>query len=210
MQQTVPDAYSKLHERVGAASAYFTKSLDELLDSLRQHKKEMQVKQKVKKYIKELYHLELDLTRQKTAVQHASNIAEGLMRGTAIDELLLLTVMPKEKDTTGNEEAKPVKPQKGDTHRMSLELFKQGKKIAEIAAARSLTTGTIEGHLARFIPTGEILITDILSEEKIAIVTEAIKKIDGNNTTAIRTALNNAYSHGEIRAVMVYLDYVKK
>lgn len=210
LQQTVPDAYSKLHERVGAASAYFTKSLDELLDSLRQHKKEMQVKQKVKKYIKELYHLELDLTRQKTAVQHASNIAEGLMRGTAIDELLLLTVMPKENDIPGNEEVKPVKPQKGDTQRMSLELFKQGKTIAEIASARSLTTGTIEGHLARFIPTGEILITDILSEEKIAIVTEAIKKIDGNNTTAIRTALNNAYSHGEIRAVMVYLEYVKK
>jgi hypothetical protein len=210
LQHTAPDGYVKLHDRVAAASTYFTNALEELLKSLRQHKKEMQVKQKVKKYIKELYHLELDISRQKATVLQAANIALGLMQGNTIDELLLLTVTPKEQDTLiAEEETITAKPKKGDTQRMSLEMFKEGKTIADIATLRGLTTGTIEGHLSRFIPIGEIMITDILSEEKIAVIAEAIEKSDGNNTTIIRTALNNEYSHGEIRAVMVYLDYMK-
>lgn len=211
LQHTASDGYARLHERVAAASTYFTNALEELLNSLRQHKKEMQVKQKVKKYIKELYHLELDILRQKAAVLQAANISQGLMQGSTIDELLLLTVTPKEQDTsTAEEETITAKPKKGDTQRMSLEMFKEGKTIADIATLRGLTTGTIEGHLARFIPTGDITITDILSEQKLVAIKQAIEKTGTATTTAVREQLGNDYSHGEIRAVMVYLDYVKE
>ena len=47
------------------------------------------------------------------------------------------------------EELKPKKP-KGDTKKISLELFKAGKSIDQIALERELNSTTIFGHLAEF------------------------------------------------------------
>ena len=57
------------------------------------------------------------------------------------------------------------KRQKGDTKKLSLELFKAGKSIEDIAEERNLNQNTIFGHLASFIPTGEIAVTDLITEE---------------------------------------------
>src|SRR5690606_35907292 len=72
------NGYTKLHERITAASAYFTEALEKMLASLKQHAGEMRVKKKVKKYIKELYDLELDITRKKQQVAQAVLLSEGL------------------------------------------------------------------------------------------------------------------------------------
>ncbi|MFT3701118.1 MAG: helix-turn-helix domain-containing protein [Agriterribacter sp.] len=207
---TEVDKYIKLHERVNAAGKYFGGLLDNLLQSLQQHKKEIQVKQKVKKYVKELYHLELGFTRQKSAIMQAVAISEGLMKGLPVDELLNLTVTQKEETATTQEPAVVSgKPKKGDTQRMSLAMFKEGKDIVTIASLRGFAISTIEGHLASFIPTNEINITDLVSLDKVKIIQKAIEQVGGNNTTPIREHLSNNYSHGEIRAVMIYLGKVK-
>ena len=51
-------------------------------------------------------------------------------------------------------EAPKPKRQKGDTKRTSLELFKSGKSIEQIAMERDLNVNTITGHLASFISFG--------------------------------------------------------
>ncbi|MCK5401213.1 MAG: HRDC domain-containing protein, partial [Flavobacteriaceae bacterium] len=55
---------------------------------------------------------------------------------------------------------------KEDTKKVSLKLYKNGKTIGEIAKERGLTKNTIEGHLASFITSGEIKITDLMPVEK--------------------------------------------
>ncbi|HLD61193.1 MAG TPA: RecQ family ATP-dependent DNA helicase, partial [Patescibacteria group bacterium] len=97
-------------------------------------------------------------------------------------------------------------PKTTDTKLESLRLFQAGKKsIEQIAALRQLGQGTIEGHLAHFIPTGEIKITDIVPAEKIPMITEAVKRHGGYAASPIKMELGDAVSYGEIRAVMAHL-----
>lgn len=205
------NGYVKLHERITAASVYFTRSLEQMLTSMKQHANEMKVKKKVKKYLKELRNLELDITRKKQQITHAVLLSEGLMQGAQLSDLLQLTEMQKdagngEGTLSAAESIVTAKPQKGDTQRMSLELFREGKSIAEIAGLRGLTTGTIEGHLVYFIPTGEIKITDIVPEEKIATICKAIEEVGSFATSPVKEKLGDAYSYSEIRAVITYLN----
>ena len=93
-----------------------------------------------------------------------------------------------------------------ETKLMSLQLFQQGKAIDEIASVRDLKRSTIEEHLGHFIFTGEIAINEIVSKEKLAVITRAIE--ENKNSLAIapvKQKLGDGYSYGEISAVMNYL-----
>ncbi|MCC7526429.1 MAG: helix-turn-helix domain-containing protein, partial [Chitinophagaceae bacterium] len=208
--------FIKLHERVKAASAYFNQSLEQMLTSLRQHTHEIKVKKKVKKYVKELGNLELDITRKKQQIIQAVRLSEALLSKKQLSELLLIAEA-KKIDETENEiqplpENKAQGTQKaGETQRMSLELFREGKSIVEIAHLRELTPGTIEGHLSKFIPTGEIKITDIVSQEKIGLIERAIEESGARNaTTPVKEKLGDTVSYGEIRAVITFLNCKNK
>jgi len=54
----------------------------------------------------------------------------------------------------------------GETYTITFNLYKSGKTIQEIATERSLTLGTIAGHLSRYINSGQLNINDFVSEEK--------------------------------------------
>jgi ATP-dependent DNA helicase RecQ len=93
-----------------------------------------------------------------------------------------------------------------ETKRMSLQLFQDGKDINVIAAERELKRSTIEEHLGHFVFTGEIGIHEIVSRDKLAAITKAIE--ENKNSLAIapvKQKLGDAYSYGEITAVMNYL-----
>ena len=93
-----------------------------------------------------------------------------------------------------------------NSYEISLRMFKNGFSIAEIAEARDLAKGTIETHLVRFIPSGEILLEEIVPEEKIEAIREAaIKFSDSGSISTVREFLGEDYSYGEIRAVLATL-----
>ncbi|MEO6228908.1 MAG: DNA helicase RecQ [Ferruginibacter sp.] len=93
-----------------------------------------------------------------------------------------------------------------ETKRISLQLFKSGRDIDEIAAMRELKRGTIEEHLGHFIFTGEISINEMVSKNKIAVITQAIEENKNSLAVApVKEKLGDAYSYGEIKAVMQYL-----
>ncbi len=90
-----------------------------------------------------------------------------------------------------------------DTYIYSLEMFQTGLSINEIARQREMTRSTIETHLVRFIPSGEIALTDLVPEHKIESITEAIEKFrDIGALSPIKEFLGENYSYGEIRAVL--------
>ncbi|MEO8174876.1 MAG: RecQ family ATP-dependent DNA helicase, partial [Sediminibacterium sp.] len=93
-----------------------------------------------------------------------------------------------------------------ETKRISLQLFHAGKGINEIATQRELKRGTIEEHLGHFVFTGEISIDEIVSKEKLAVITKAIE--ENKNSLAIapvKQKLGDTCSYGEITAVMNHL-----
>ncbi|PKG50493.1 helix-turn-helix domain-containing protein [Olleya sp. 1-3] len=104
------------------------------------------------------------------------------------------------------EEAKP-KRKKGDTKETSLQIFKAGKSIDQIAFERDLNVNTIFGHLASFIPSGEVKISDLISEKHYKELKEIIPKQTFENLSDLKSKIASKYSYGEIRLV---LDTISK
>ncbi len=89
---------------------------------------------------------------------------------------------------------------------VSLELFESGMTPAEIARERGFTQSTIENHLIRYLPTGEVTIEDIVSPEKIDPIRRALSESgDQESLSPILERLGPDYTYGEIRAVIVAL-----
>jgi ATP-dependent DNA helicase RecQ len=90
-----------------------------------------------------------------------------------------------------------------DTYTISLKMFKNGASIDEIAGRRELAVSTIETHLVKFIPTGEVRLEEIVSPEKIETIRNAIIKLNAEQgISPIKEFLGEDYSYGEIRAVV--------
>lgn len=98
-----------------------------------------------------------------------------------------------------------------DTKIASLQLFQEGKPVTEIAALRNLSTGTIEGHLAHFVFTGQVDVTELVPKEKMNPIIKAVEK-NGNliETGPVKQLLGESYSYGEIKAVISYMRRMKE
>ena len=89
-----------------------------------------------------------------------------------------------------------------DTFGTTYKMFRFGKSVAEISAERGLTISTVEGHLARFIQTGEIELEEIVASHKIEPIRNAILRADaGEAVGPVKQLLGEDYSYGEIKAV---------
>ena len=94
------------------------------------------------------------------------------------------------------------KRQKGDTKRISLELFKSGKAPEQIAFERELNVNTIIGHLASYISSGEVKVTDLISEKHYKELKELIPKYKFDNLSDLKHQIDDKYTYGELRLVL--------
>jgi hypothetical protein len=104
-------------------------------------------------------------------------------------------------DVSVFEELKP-KKQKGDTKKISLDLFKKGKSIDQIALERELNSNTIFGHLAGFISSGEVKITDLMSKTNYSELRKIIPTKTFENLSGLKHQLDDKFSYGELRLVV--------
>jgi uncharacterized protein YpbB len=104
-------------------------------------------------------------------------------------------------DNPSFDEPKP-KKEKIDTKKASLELFKSGKTIEEIANERDLNENTIFGHLASFISSGEVKITDLMSKKHYNELKKLIPGKTFDNLSDLKHQLDEKYSYGELRLVL--------
>lgn len=95
------------------------------------------------------------------------------------------------------------------TQEESFKLYKEKKPVQEIAKERGLTVQTIEGHLARYIKTGEIKIDELVSREKIILIEPVLKTFSGGSITPIKEKLGDDVSFGEIRLMLAWFEFQK-
>ena len=98
------------------------------------------------------------------------------------------------------------KSEKGESDKVSLELYQSGKTIAEIAAERQLVETTVFGHLSKFVVTGEVKVTDLISEEHFKELTEIIPKHKFENLSDLKRQLDDKYSYNDIRLVLNFIS----
>ncbi|WP_346881419.1 helix-turn-helix domain-containing protein [uncultured Algibacter sp.] len=101
---------------------------------------------------------------------------------------------------------KPKQTNVNASKKVSLELFKSGKTISEIAEERSLVSGTIFSHLVSYIDTGEVKPVDLMSIEHY----EELKKVIPNKTfeglSDLKQQLDDKFSYDELRLVVKELN----
>jgi len=92
------------------------------------------------------------------------------------------------------------------TRRLTLDLYRQGMSVEEIARARNLTQGTITGYLSEFVETGEITDIDrLVPPDRFEVIAGAIRQLGGDTLRPIKDALGEEYSYDEIRLVRAFL-----
>jgi hypothetical protein len=64
---------------------------------------------------------------------------------------------------------------KEDTKKITLDLYRQGLTIDEIAQKRNYVTSTIKIHLAHYVKTGELPLNDFVTPEQQAKISEILK-----------------------------------
>jgi ATP-dependent DNA helicase RecQ len=90
-----------------------------------------------------------------------------------------------------------------DTYNISLKMFRGGIPVDKIAALRGMSKSTIEMHLLRFIPSGEVQLEKLVPERKIAQIKNALLKFNESGALSpVKEFLGDDYSYGEIRAVL--------
>lgn len=86
---------------------------------------------------------------------------------------------------------------------ISLELFRRERSIEKVANIRSLAISTIEGHLARFVRSGELHINEVVDPQKQKLVIDFLEENPTvKSLSEIKNQLGNTISYGEIRLVL--------
>ena len=107
-------------------------------------------------------------------------------------------------------EKKKEKKEKEDTKKISYDLFREGKTIAQIAEERALSINTIEGHLAYYVKTGEIPIDKFVSPELTDLITGQFEGSEDLKMGPVKEVLGDRVSWSDIRFVVNYLTFQRK
>lgn len=102
-----------------------------------------------------------------------------------------------------------VNPPKKNTRLISFELYKNGKTLEQIANERAMTVTSVEGHLASFVASGEIQVSDFVSREKLMLIENYFIE---NATTLLapaKAALGEAVTWADLRFVLKHLEFLR-
>lgn len=91
----------------------------------------------------------------------------------------------------------------GDTERATLELFKKGKSVPEIAYERKLAFSTIFEHMRRLLANGYVSSIEFVEQDKIDKILEARGKLKRHfRLREIKEILPENISYDEIKCVL--------
>lgn len=106
----------------------------------------------------------------------------------------------QQSESTSKAKSKSGKKKSGSTLLETLELYKSGKSIEEIAQARDRKVTTVEDHLAQLMMEGKVDPLDFVSKEDAETIQKAKKETGQTYLKPIREHLNEKYSYMQIKA----------
>ncbi|WP_286753100.1 MULTISPECIES: helix-turn-helix domain-containing protein [Sphingobacterium] len=194
--------YDVICERSTAAVNWFLPKMDvDLIEALTKHIEEYQIRKRTKKYIDELKALLLDYKRKREQLQHCLLIADTLSKREDFQTAMLdvaASVKTKEKDELAAQSADEEGPKKLDTKEISLEMFKDGMSIADIAVKRGMVAGTIYGHLINFVGT-EVEATELIEQEKLDRILGVIRANPDKSSSELKMLLGVDIDYPDIK-----------
>ena len=110
--------------------------------------------------------------------------------------------MGQKENKRKKKESKNKKPA-GETHRITLEMYKSGKSIEDIAKERSLAISTISTHLARYVQLGELSILDFVSSKQCSQAKKMLQHIEGD--VSMYQTLKKQFSNIETPMLLAWI-----
>jgi AAA ATPase len=214
-----------IFERVAKGITYFTPLLKQLWYEVLLVEGKIANQKKVKQFFTELKELDNSLSetlkklfRLEQMVQlaqsdqpfdkekiHSAKLETlyteltGKINNILKNEKLFIGEYPLSKDD------KP-KKEKRSTYDITLQLWKEGKTVAEIAKERTLSQATIYSHIAKCIEQDKIAITEVLPEETINELNTIFKEKEELTTLkSLYEKTEERYSWDELRLFRAYL-----
>ena len=194
-------------ERVKRSAAYFEQTLDQVLAKPLGLVPNIQSnnKQAMKRLTENFVDLRQAWLSRRFLLQQMAErtftIADYLRQKqhTLLDAMDEQTLKKKKRER----KKKEPKPKKEKTWAITYNLYVQGMTPELIARERNLTMGTIYSHLARYIPTGDISLDDLIPEEHQQTILRAIHMAGQEaGTTAIKNLCPPDISYDEIRLML--------
>lgn len=222
--------HSLLLERITKGRTYYRSFLFQAMKLLLEHLQVMKKQTRVKTYVNQLTELDLALSKKLEEVDKALHLTEGILQGRAEFEFDTITKQRSAERTAlldeinksfqGNEpttrKRKPRKERKSkkadapSTYDITLDLFKSGMTIDQVAKERGLAASTIEGHLAKAVETARLDIFSFMNEKEVTEITDAIRLLpEGFVSKQLYDALEGKYGYGKLRAVIAYVKFSK-
>ena len=214
-----------IFERVAKGITYFTPLLEQLWYEVLLVEGKIANQKKVKQFFTELKELDNSLSetlkklfRLEQMIQlaqsdqpfdkekiHSAKLETlyseltGKINNILKNEKLFIGEYPLSKDD------KP-KKEKRSTYDITLQLWKEGKTVAEIAKDRTLSQATIYSHIAKCIEQDKIAITEVLPEETINELNTIFKENEELTTLkSLYEKTEERYSWDELRLFRAYL-----
>ncbi len=219
-----PHDFEFVKERFEKAYAYFFPKLDRIVFEILFTVTRVKKMKKMKAFFEELSDLENSFIKAILQLMKAQLLMKALAEGKEIskENLSSLTLgeyrinhlvaiaeilrtgnldLDEDEEDEGYYERPEAKKKttKKQTTEITLELWREAKKIEEIAEIRKLTVQTIYGHMAKLIAQKSVEISEILPNQRIA----ALKTImDANvelSLSEIKEKVGNKYTWEELR-----------
>ena len=214
-----------IFERVAKGITYFTPLLEQLWYEVLLVEGKIANQKKVKQFFTELKELDNSLSetlkklfRLEQMIQlaqsdqpfdkekiHSAKLETlyteltGKINNISKNEKLFIGEYPLSKDD------KP-KKEKRSTYDITLQLWKEGKTVAEIAKERTLSQATIYSHIAKCIEQDKIAITEVLPEKTINELNTIFKENEELTTLkSLYEKTEERYSWDELRLFRAYL-----
>jgi uncharacterized protein YpbB len=199
-----------LSERVQKAKDYFTPLIQNLHKAFIKQLMETSGKERVKDYLKELD----ELTQQLKATFLRINKVNVVVSAAADNkipskkDLYATKVFQDEKDK--DPPKKNRKKDKTPTAEISYKLFQSGMSLEEICKERALVSGTIMGHLSKYIATGDLKAEQFIDDIKLEQIGKVIEKVGLESYGEIKAALGDEFGYEDIKVAVAHYGFLKE
>ena len=214
-----------IFERVAKGITYFTPLLEQLWFEVLLVEGKIANQKKVKQFFTELKELDNSLSETLKKLFRLEQMVQLAQSDQSFDkekihsaklETLYTELTGKINNILKNEKlfigeyslSKDDKPkkEKRSTYDITLQLWKKGKTVAEIAKERTLSQATIYSHIAKCIEQDKSAITEVLPEETINELNTIFKENEELSTLkSLYEKTEERYSWDELRLFRAYL-----
>lgn len=199
----------KLQARLKAGMTYFDGKMHELLDPvIVRAKVVINNKQVASRYNNALdafmlsYKLKVGIFSRLNECGFSIRDFLSAKAKASLDEVDVEEEKVKKPKKTKVKDEKP-KKEKADTKAATYKMFREGLSMEEIAAQRSLAVGTIGGHLAHFVETGDLKVGEVVSTQHQKMIRGIVKSFDKAYALSdVKSLLPNDYTYAEIKLVI--------